>query len=346
MLLRGVLAKGKGSIRSVRLLKRDTRGPSSKGKRSLVSLRNVCLTGQGLCAAGDGKANGTGSNLNGEVVVLDQLAVRGVDKALGCLDVNALAAAVDDVLLQLGIVQVASVGIDADQAEEGDVRHGAHHAHLKPAVVIERAGRTAEGAAHVLTVGDGAEQDLALGVKLLAVHGDAAGVLHGLKEADDDAGGIGVFAADQLFAADVGHGLRNGGVEAKVGGVDGVFVAHAHQVDPFLLGLNEGGDVKEIALAAVVFYKIVSGAAGINADGGVGKADGAVDDLIEGAVAAAGIEADALGVRGAVVADVIESVRHINAKKAYLEWKPSEDDYMLDIMETENRFITSISIKY
>lgn len=40
----------------------------------------------------------------------------------------------------------------------------------------------------------------------------------------------------------------------------------------------------------------------------------------------------------AVVADVIESVRHINAKKAYLEWKPSPEGYMLDIMETECKY--------
>lgn len=40
----------------------------------------------------------------------------------------------------------------------------------------------------------------------------------------------------------------------------------------------------------------------------------------------------------AVVADVIESVRHINAKKAYLEWKPSEEGYMIDIMETQSRY--------
>lgn len=40
----------------------------------------------------------------------------------------------------------------------------------------------------------------------------------------------------------------------------------------------------------------------------------------------------------AVVADVIESVRHINAKKAYLEWKPSPDGYMMDIMETESKY--------
>ena len=40
----------------------------------------------------------------------------------------------------------------------------------------------------------------------------------------------------------------------------------------------------------------------------------------------------------AVVADVIESVRHINAKKAYLEWKPSPEGYMMDIMETRSRY--------
>ncbi len=36
----------------------------------------------------------------------------------------------------------------------------------------------------------------------------------------------------------------------------------------------------------------------------------------------------------AVVADVIESVRHINAKKAYLEWKPAEEGYMLSIADS------------
>jgi len=45
----------------------------------------------------------------------------------------------------------------------------------------------------------------------------------------------------------------------------------------------------------------------------------------------------------AVVADVIESVRHINAKKAYLEWKPSPEGYMQDIMETESRYFVKSS---
>lgn len=40
----------------------------------------------------------------------------------------------------------------------------------------------------------------------------------------------------------------------------------------------------------------------------------------------------------AVVADVIESVRHINANKAYIEWKPSEEGYMLDIADSTSRY--------
>lgn len=40
----------------------------------------------------------------------------------------------------------------------------------------------------------------------------------------------------------------------------------------------------------------------------------------------------------AVVADVIESVRHINANKAYIEWKPSEEGYMLDIADSVSRY--------
>lgn len=45
----------------------------------------------------------------------------------------------------------------------------------------------------------------------------------------------------------------------------------------------------------------------------------------------------------AVVADVIESVRHINANKAYLEWKPSEENYMLPIDESESRYFVRSS---
>ncbi|MBQ6907837.1 MAG: homoserine dehydrogenase [Clostridia bacterium] len=40
----------------------------------------------------------------------------------------------------------------------------------------------------------------------------------------------------------------------------------------------------------------------------------------------------------AMVADVIESVRHINAKKAYIEWKMPEKDNILPISESENRY--------
>ena len=40
----------------------------------------------------------------------------------------------------------------------------------------------------------------------------------------------------------------------------------------------------------------------------------------------------------AMVADVIESVRHINAKKAYIEWKIPEKSNILPISESENRY--------
>lgn len=45
----------------------------------------------------------------------------------------------------------------------------------------------------------------------------------------------------------------------------------------------------------------------------------------------------------AVVADVIESVRHINANKAYLEWKPAEENYMLPIDESESMYFVRSS---
>ncbi len=45
----------------------------------------------------------------------------------------------------------------------------------------------------------------------------------------------------------------------------------------------------------------------------------------------------------AVVADVIESVRHIDAKKAYLEWKPQEDGYMMDILDSTSKYFVRTS---
>ena len=40
----------------------------------------------------------------------------------------------------------------------------------------------------------------------------------------------------------------------------------------------------------------------------------------------------------AMVADVIESVRHINAKKAYIEWNVPEKSSILPVSESENRY--------
>lgn len=40
----------------------------------------------------------------------------------------------------------------------------------------------------------------------------------------------------------------------------------------------------------------------------------------------------------AMVADVIESVRHINAKKAYIEWQVAEKSSVIPVSESENRY--------
>lgn len=40
----------------------------------------------------------------------------------------------------------------------------------------------------------------------------------------------------------------------------------------------------------------------------------------------------------AMVADVIESVRHINAKKAYIDWQVTEKSSILPVSESENRY--------
>ena len=40
----------------------------------------------------------------------------------------------------------------------------------------------------------------------------------------------------------------------------------------------------------------------------------------------------------AVVADVIESVRHLGAKKQYLEWKPAAEGYMMPCLEATSKY--------
>jgi len=48
----------------------------------------------------------------------------------------------------------------------------------------------------------------------------------------------------------------------------------------------------------------------------------------------------------AVVADVIDSVRHLGAKKQYLEWNPAADDYMLACHDSSNKyFVRSTAAK-
>lgn len=46
----------------------------------------------------------------------------------------------------------------------------------------------------------------------------------------------------------------------------------------------------------------------------------------------------------AVVADIIESVRHINANKAYLEWKEAKPGYMLPLEESECRYFAVTNV--
>lgn len=100
----------------------------------------------------------------------------------------------------------------------------------------------------------------------LSVDEDAAVAVAVGEDVAEDAGGVGVAASDEGFAADVVHGFAYHGVEAEVADVDGVAVVDAHDVDGVGGAVDEAVEVLEVVLAAVVLDVVVAGAGGVDGD--------------------------------------------------------------------------------
>ena len=84
-------------------------------------------------------------------------------------DIDDAAPAIENYAFKTGIVQVAAGFVGVHQRQKPETGHRPHHADLRQAVVIPAAGRAAIGPAHILPVGDGAEQHIAV-VENFAVH--------------------------------------------------------------------------------------------------------------------------------------------------------------------------------
>ena len=133
----------------------------------------------------------------------------------------------------------------------------------------------------------------------LSIYFHADIVAAGGEEAADDAGSVGVFAADDGFAPYVVAHLAHHGIETEVADVDAVAygglvggtileggVADAHDVDRVGDALHQTVEVIEVVEGAVVFDIVVAAAIGVDGNLYVGEAKAAADDLVEGAVAA------------------------------------------------------------
>lgn len=127
-------------------------------------------------------------------------------------------------------------------------------------------------------------------VEGLTIYGHAHIVAARSEDAADDAGGVRMLATDDGFAAHVVTDFANHGIEAEVANVDAVAVVHLHHIDRVGDTLYQAGNVGEGFESVVIFDIVVAAAVSMDGHLYVGEADDAGDHLVEGAVAATGIE--------------------------------------------------------
>lgn len=254
-----------------------------------------------LCRARRDEGDGVAEVLDVVAGGVEHLAVDDEPKGFGAFDVDGGGLAVEHETLHVGAVDVGAAAVVVDEGGELDERHAAEEVDFEEAVVVDGAGGAHVFATVIAAVAEGAEEHLAI-EEGLAVDSHADVVAAGGEDAFDDAGGVGVAATDDGGAAHVVARFADHGIEAEVADVDAVArevsagESDAHDVDRMRDALDETGEVGEVGQGAVVLDVVVAAAAGEARDLRVGVADGPGDDLVEGAVAATGVEAD--GVRG------------------------------------------------
>ena len=188
-----------------------------------------------------------------------------------------------------GAVDVGALAVVVDEAGEFDERHGFEEVHFQKTVVVFGEGCAHVAAAVEASVAEGGEEHVAVEERF-AVYAHAHIVGARGEDALDDARGVGVFAADDGFAAHIVADFAHHGVEAEVADVDAVAVVDLHHVHFVRLALHKAGNVVEGLVGGVVFDVVVTAAAGHYGDFGKGVVDEACDHLVEGAVAATGVE--------------------------------------------------------
>ena len=213
---------------------------------------------------------------------------------------------------------MGAAAVVVDEGGKFDERHAFEEVDFEQAVVVLGEGRAHVFAAVVAAVAKGAEEHVAV-EEGLAVDSHADIVAARGEDAADDAGGVGVLAADDGFATHVVANLAHHGIEAEVADVDAVTrrtaagnkrrtavgvvvcrrccggVYYLHYVHRMGSAVHEALQVVEVFQRAVVFDVVVATARGVAADLDGGAADGATDHFVQRAVAAAGVEADFLG---------------------------------------------------
>ena len=118
---------------------------------------------------------------------------------------------------------MSALAVVVDEGGEFEERHGFEEVDFEEAVVVEGERGAHVFAAVVAAVAEGTEQHVAV-VEGLTVDGHADIVAARGEDAFDDACCVGVFAADDGFAAHVVAGFAYHGVEAKVANVDAIAV--------------------------------------------------------------------------------------------------------------------------
>ena len=190
----------------------------------------------------------------------------------------------------IGIAPGLAPHIVAGHAQKGAVADPADDQRVQPAVVQPGVGNGHDAAAVVAAVAHAHHGVIADGGAPVAGDGHAVGDL--LEKVDAGGGQIGARTGDHGILAVFMHVVGHPGVQAGADDGGGHPAVAFNQIQvvagrvPQLLQIQEAG-----AVLAEVFHKVVAGAHGHHGDFHMLRAPGAVDDFVEGAVAAAGVNA-------------------------------------------------------
>mgnify|MGYP007030343202 CR=1 FL=1 len=214
-----------------------------------------------------------------EVYVLapERLTVDVHDEILLAVDLEMTALEMGDEFFQL---TVAALGVLADEPDELQARHVAHDEKLQLAVIGPGVGDGVEAAAVEPAVARADERRASAVVHAAAAHGQRLG------DALEEVGHGGQHIAVVILV----HLGADARVDADGADVDRVAPAALHHVERTHFAAHEIAQVeKAVLFLAEHFDEVVARAAGEVGHGDVIVPDGAVDALVERAVAAAGI---------------------------------------------------------